>query len=227
MKFNKILAAVAAVGCLMAGSAQAVFISPDVTLDTLLTGGTFTVGDKIFSDFSATCSHSALGVCDPHGVFVHGLPANAQGFGIQFSGAINAAAGNSADLSLGFTVRVSDPTKFLIHSAHLLIAGHNGGVGGQAQTSETLFDASHSTAYSMFASVPTKLFDDINALTFNTASLEILKNILVVGGTDTADESIIRQRFDQISLATPEPGSIALAGLALMGLFAVRRAKKV
>lgn len=226
MKFNKILAALAAVGGLMAGSANAVFISPDVTLDTLLAGGTFTVGDKIFSDFSATCSHTAGGHCAPAGVFVHGLNANAQGFGIQFSGAINASAGNSADLSLGFTVSVTDPSKFLIHSAHLLIAGHDGGAGGQAQTSETLFDAIHSQGYAMFASVPSKLFDDINALTVNTYSLDVLKNILVVGGTDTADESIIRQRFDQITLPTPEPGSFALAGLALMGLVAARRAKK-
>ncbi|MER2516627.1 MAG: PEP-CTERM sorting domain-containing protein [Candidatus Accumulibacter phosphatis] len=223
------------------GGAQA------ITLSDLLSGGSITAGDKVFNSFTALSYMSGDGrVANYANIDVTALDDGGMdpGPGLRFT-ALNGeltVTGNDnynfIDLAFGF--RVTAPVGKLIKDNTLAFAPfgasvfYNGdgandlGVRIQEWVGDAFVDPTTSGyIYTEFSNLDGTLNSVISASS-NFApqqSVYVTKDILVwaADATDTATLFGFDQRFSQQLNNVPEPGTLALAALGVLGALGIGR----
>lgn len=198
-----------------------------VTLDTLLApGASFISGDKVFDNFMYAFTGDMPAASDINVIAITDINGN---HGIRFQGGfMDHVGGGASDALITFDVAVEDPSKFLITGAEMLgnpmIAGLPG-VTGMAIVTETFAPAPESM---QIFHLPPGVFDGADSVTFGSTytKLNVRKDILLESmvnnvGTGVANLSQIDQTF--VQRMVPEPTSLGLAGLGVLGLFLHRR----
>lgn len=206
-----------------------------VTLDTLIPGGSITVGDKYFDNFDfyiATAfgtpvfPTSAAGI-SVEGLFIGGLP------GLQFTGGMHAGANTIIDFIIKYDVKVVGSNQ-LISDIHL---GYNGGISGSGFSNvvEDVWDSNGvNLAHASVSgnSTPPDYSDpfgetgDVLILSTPQKKVSVTKDVqLLAGQTGFATISLINQAVSQTQV--PEPTTLILlgSGLTALGVFG-RKGKK-
>jgi len=176
------------------------------------------VGNLMFSNFNYI---QATGDPPPGtGVTIQSFTSNPTNPGVTFIGPFNAGAGHTSDWVITYTVTALSGT---ISDAFLSFVG---GVANQPPSlgsiiiSESISDAATGAVLAnMTASSPGS--QSASATFAGVTSINVQKDIDVFGGSNGASLSIINQGFS--SSVIPEPASMALLGIGISGLFALRR----
>jgi hypothetical protein len=239
-KLTKILSGVAVLGAATA-TVVGITASPShaaVSLaDLLVPGASFTVDDKIFTDFffqptqpgGAGCGTmgNLCGPVDPAAIMV-GPATTAHGPGLKFTGLFFAQAGVIYDIALGYTVEVLDPHKW-IRDIHMTVDGIMVGEGdleimenvrkpddtvvGQCKVNNHTLAGLSCGVDLIGLHKKLKVTKDIELMGFDHVDMMI---------PDEVSFSILDQEFSQ---TVPEPGTI-LGLLTVGGLGLVSRFKK-
>jgi hypothetical protein len=225
LKIAKVLA-----GVILATTANA----ESVSLTSLLTGGSITVGDKKFDSFAVTTyiATDESKKLNANNILIDGNNTNALNPGLDFSvlnGELSVTGANSfLDLTLAFRVSVLNPAmaingaSLLIQSASISNPSDNAGVyireglGSVANGSDLGFLEVE------FAQPATPGIDGSDSKVLAARSeLWISKNfgLFALGDGEIASLTAFNQRFAQtpseLPEPVPEPGSLALVALAL------------
>ena len=148
------------------------------------------------------------------------------GFGVSFQQPLLAIGAATNNIVFKYTVTVTDPN-FHISDIHLSITGTSGN-GGLGSVSENVFTNGFggTSVGTLQATIPTNGSDVAFANIVPTVDkLWVQKDVIVAGGgaaNGSASITIIDQSFSQV----PEPSTMVLVGLGLLGLVAVRRKHK-
>lgn len=206
------------------GLASAPAQAASFNLGQLITSnGSFTVGDKQFSNFACTIVDNGFSLPDSCGDILVNTLDNGP-FGITFQSFFFAGPNSAIDTLLDFTVTALDPAK-LIESVQLAFNGAFTGPLGFTNVTETVRDAANNEIIGQLfvSNPPTDLQDpgleagDFN-LTRAVRQINVRKDIMLVAGNNsTASISFIDQRFEQTEV--PEPGTVS--GLLAVGAFGV------
>lgn len=243
-RFSQLLAVavcVTALACTTQTS-HASFISLDpngsgspVILADLLSGQVMgvTVGDKSFSEFF----YSTLPGDDmpaPEDINVFGFQDDDGNYGVSFHGAFIDLPGNGpSDALLRFTVEVTPEAQaqgFRISDAHLFAGGVGVGENSVFTIDET-FQQNDATlnafATTLGGPLETQLSDwvffDEDPINEVYTRLRVTKDIFALAGdtNQPARTTVIDQSFSQVQI--PEPTTLGLLGLALLGVALGRR----
>jgi len=217
------------------GLAKADLCSVAANFAALETAGSCTIGDKTYSDFTATfaATGGATELTASGITFTtvnNGLVAN----GFNFEMSLDASTGETNDVQLGYNVSITTPGTMLIASSSLVMDGL--GVGtGVASIAETDCigapiagcPAGDSVALSTIASGVFSAPSDSTSFA-GVNELGVSKDVNVFGGgIGFATISGITETVDQVLIPTPEPASIVFFGTMLLGVTALIRKRQV
>jgi hypothetical protein len=207
------VAALASIDAFAAPCAQA-------TYDTYLVAGfSCTVGDQTYSNFSFESTATGNGTAaTPSQIVVKPDDLAAPGsFGLAFSTAAitvfgdNTGPADSVDVTMDFIV--ASPS--LIDDALLAIAGSTIGPNSVITVGETLSNGSH-----LQAALPAG--PAVDHVTFEgTHQLGVLKDAIAFSLNNFASLSAIRQDFSEVQV--PEPATLGILGMGLLGVGLVKR----
>lgn len=191
-------------------------------LDQLISSnGKIIVGDKRFDNFGYLATGDMPDAAD---VNVSSRTDSKGNYGIRFQGGFaDLQGGGSSDALITYRVTVLDRGR-LISKAH--IAGNPDLVGnsGFVSVTETFLEGAPNNSMSIYDIDPgnTKLVD-WTAFRKPTRVLHVQKDILAFANSRSAATlSFVDQTFSQV----PEPGSMLLAGIGLIGLASTSRRKR-
>jgi len=201
------------------------------TLASYISGTGCVIGDKFFSNFSyspATDTHvpgstAASSPATSVTVNVDALPS----FGFTFGGIWNAANGGIADAVLAFRVATTNNMP-LITDEELNFVGSATGTGSLIRLDElkclggTLFACTGGTIISPSISGTNSQTSDIQFA--GVSIVDMTKNLNVTAGpSGSASVSVIS---DQVTQSVPEPASLAILGVSLLGIGAASAARR-
>jgi PEP-CTERM motif len=183
------------------------------------------VGDKLFGNFSFSYNDTSGGTQVPvtESNVTLSTISNVIGFGLQFSQPLLAIGPIVKDIVFQYSAQVVQPSSSLISDIHLTITGSdgNGGLGTVGETA-SVGGFGATTVGTLQASLPVASNDVAAANITPVTKVWITKDVIVTGGSNPsgfASISVIDQSFSQI----PEPGTVLLVGLGLLGVVAVKR----
>ena len=209
------------------------------TMTDLLGGDSIQVGDKLFSDWRSDVIFDDAGNLDMDLIEVVGLDADPMNPGIRFQTVAGAASqffvenGNWLDVEFTFKVSVQDPAN-LIDGVSLGFAGTITGTGDGDFDSVAIGDdiVAAGGPFDPFVEWVPELgivtFSD--SATFAAVSeIWVTKDIALIsdafnGNGGTVDVEWIDQYFHQT--AVPEPSTMLLLGVGLLGLCGAARKKR-
>lgn len=183
-----------------------------VLLSTLLNdGGTLTVGDKTFSDFT----YSAVGDMPP-ATAVNVIPIIDDGdFGLRFqAGFIDLVGGGASDSLITFSVEA--PADYIVGAN--LFGNVDAASPGIATITETFLPEFSTTAITIASGVNLSASAAFDA---PVQRLNVQKDILLFAGESPATLSFVDQTFPQV----PEPSTALLLTFGVLGLLSGRRGR--
>jgi hypothetical protein len=195
-----------------------------ISLATVIDNGLgVQIGDKLFRDFFFSYSDTDGLSSDDltrSNVVLTALVNNI-GFGVSFQQPLLAIGPVIKDIVFKYSATVTDPSNS-ISDIHLDITG-SAGNGGLGTVGENVFVGGFGGTQvgSIQASIPGTLTSATNIVP-SVTELWVQKDVTVTGGNAAngfASITIIDQTFSQV----PEPSTVLLVGLGLLGMVAVKR----
>ena len=196
-----------------------------INLATVINDGlSVQIGDKVFGDFSWDPNPAEPDMVAANVNVKALVNLNDIGFSLLFTQTWTTS--DSKDIVFHYTVAVTDPS-YLISDLHLSITGTASG-GSYASVGETAYSSGIDNGQVGF--VQAFLFDGYPELAASATNLDslvtklwITKDMNISGdGADTVSITAIDQTFSQI----PEPSTVLLVSLGLLGVVAVNRKRK-
>ena len=201
-----------------------------INLGTVIDNGLgVQIGDKLFADFFFDYSDTDNGNIDLTKANVN-LTAlsNNIGFGVSFTQPLLAQGPVTKNIALNYSATVTDPN-FLISDIHLVITGSSGN-GGLGTVDEDVytggFNGTNVGSIHADTSTPPLSLTDSADIVPPVVELWVQKLVSVTGSNQSASGfatiTVIDQTFSQI----PEPSTVLLVGLGLLGLVALNRKRQ-
>jgi hypothetical protein len=198
-----------------------------INLATVINNGlSVQIGDKVFGDFAFTYNDFGAPDVDlvSSNINVKAL-ANDVGFGLEFQEPLIAVNTKTKDVTFQYTAEVAPEYSNLISDIHLLITGSAGGIGSGTVNEVVFNDGFNGTQVGQvgaYVANPTSVKESSNNIA-PVVKLWVQKDVAVSGHSggpgSFATITILDQTFSQI----PEPSTVLLVGLGLLGVVALKR----
>jgi hypothetical protein len=198
-------------------------VNPDsCTMAELLAGGTITVDDKLFRDWTLELSLGA----DLDLITVSGLDDQPFNPGLQFSGndGLTVVGAGEIDLAWNFTVDVLRPHRKIHDNELALVAFGFSGEGGRILIRDSKFSRrllflgeTQVEADNLF-----QQFDLFDSVVFAPQTRLIVEKEIRIEG-DFLDETVVLDTFVDRFSQIPAPATLVLVALGLVGLGVMRR----
>jgi MYXO-CTERM domain-containing protein len=221
---KKFLSVFAAAVMVVTSAAQA----DTVKLSDLLAGGSLSIGDKTFDNFSYTASGNMPSATS---VFVSTFIDGSGNLGLEFNGPFldfADASGISSDAVIGYRVTSSgDPITGVFLGGAIGLDGTTNGFGSIIESFDGLDadDFDHDVLEVYNAAGTTPLVQDLVEFDSSYSSLQVFKDILLNGGqaSGAVSVTVITQTFQQGpggggEPVIPEPAMLGTLALGALGL---------